>query len=138
MLGQRCVKWEQETGQRLTIPHYLRMESDAIALFTTRCLIWDPHGDLDNGVKLAPAAEAPVPRPVPIFGATHGHRHIRGSVLTDNGWVKLSEASAAYASTFCDLLARCYTARSPRSTVLILPTVPGPRWPRGSRLRLIS
>ena len=67
-------------------------------------MLYDPHDDL-IGQRARGNYE---PQPLPLYGSTHAHRHLRGSLHVENvGWIRLAQASATYAPPLCDIFARC-------------------------------
>ena len=105
LLGQRCVETAYETVSEALIP----VGEEIIFVFAARRMFYDPFGDLAKSIDAEKAGVANGAPLVPLLGVTHSHRVLKGSAWSDGRWVKLAAASAAYTSTFAELLARCWS-----------------------------
>ena len=103
-LGQRCVEVCWETVPCVAWPP--QPVERALFVFSARRLFYDAYGSLAPPGQPAEAARAPE---VPYVSSSHGHRHLRGNVLVEGSWQKLSTASATYAPALAALLGRLWS-----------------------------
>ena len=112
LLGQRCVEVAHETIHEVSLPAVLGVELGVLFVFSSRRMVYDVYDDFAKkpGVACRTGSGASAKPPlVPLLGATHSHRHLRGSIWSEGRMVRLASASAAYSPNFAELFARIWS-----------------------------